>query len=287
MDLSIIIPSYNTRALLAHCLTSINNSLINSNLTYEIIVVDNASTDGTSQFLRKEYPQVQLVCNKVNVGYGRANNRGIHKAKGKYILLLNSDIVVQQEAIGSLYRFIKEKRNAFAGGKLYNIDGSFQPSCGPFFSLPLVMLMLFAKGDYWGATRFSPVTTRSVDWVSGACLMGEKKAFEAVGLFDEKIFMYMEDIDFLYRAKQKGYDVYCFAGAHFVHTGSGSSGHRSTPVVNIYRGLMYFYRKHHGPGACAAIRLMLLSKALAAIIAGRMMGKQDLIDTYEKAIGVV
>ncbi len=287
MDVSIVIPSFNTSALLARCLTSVFTSLKESNVSYEVIVVDNASTDGSAGLVRNKFPQVHVVCNRENVGFGKANNQAITIAKGKYVLLLNSDIVVQNDAIGVLYRFIKDKKKAFAGGKLFNVDGSAQASCGPFFTIPLVALMLFAKGDLWGATRVSPKTTRSVGWVSGACLMGEKKAFEDVGLFDEGIFMYMEDIDFLFRARKKKYGVFFCSDARFTHAGAGSSGERRTPVVNIYRGLMYFYRKHHGPASCATIRFMLIAKALAAIMVSRIMNKRDLSLIYEEAIGVV
>ena len=287
MDLSIVIPSYNTSALLERCLISVFTSLKSSGVSFELIVVDNASTDGSPELLRKKYPQVQLVCNTENLGYGKANNQAIRKAKGEYVLLLNSDIVVQNDAIGLLYRFIKDKRKTFVGGKLFNEDGSSQASCGPFYTLPVVALMLFAKGDYWGATRVSPDTTTSVDWVSGACLMGKKKAFEDVGLFDEEIFMYMEEMDFLYRAKKKGYEVFFHPDARFTHAGAASSRGSRTPVVNIYRGLMYFYRKHHSLASCATIRLMLTAKALAAIIGGRIMGKRDLSLIYEEAIRMV
>lgn len=287
MDVSIIIPSFNTSVLLARCLTSVFASLQESNISHEVIVVDNASTDGSGTMVKKMFPGARIIQNTVNMGFGKANNQAIKSSAGRYILLLNSDIVVQDDAIGALYRVIKDKKKAFAGGKLFNVDGSAQASCGPFFTLPVVALMLFARGDYWGATRFSPDITKSVDWVSGACLMGEKKAFEEVGLFDEGIFMYMEDIDFLYRAKKKGYGVFFCSDARFTHAGAGSSGQRRTPVVNIYRGLMYFYRKHRGPAACATIRFMLIVKALAAIAGGRIMGKRDLSLIYEEAIGVV
>lgn len=287
MDLSIIIPSYNTSALLERCLTSIVTSLQESDVSYEVIVVDNVSTDGSPELVSKIFPQVHLLCNTENVGYGKANNQAIKIAKGEYVLLLNSDIVVQNDAISVLYGFIKTKSRSFTGGKLFNEDGSAQASCGPFYTIPIVALMLFAKGDYWGATRFSPVTTRSVDWVSGACLMGQRRAFEEIGFFDEGIFMYMEDIDFLYRARRKGYGVFFYSDARFTHAGAGSSGQRRTPVVNIYRGLMYFYRKHRGLAACATIRFMLMAKALAVIVLGRIIGKRDLSLIYEEAIRVV
>lgn len=288
MDLSIIIPSYNTKALLTRCLISIFTSLEKENFSFEIIVVDNASSDGSPEVVRKKFPHVQLVLNNENVGYGKSNNQAIKKAKGREVLLLNSDIIVQNRAIGALYSFIETKTKVFAGGKLFNEDGSPQPCCGPFFSLPVSALMLFAKGDYWGATRWSPREERKVDWVSGACLMGKKDSFKDVGLFDEGIFMYMEEIDFLYRARMKGYETYVVPQARFTHTGAASStGSRRTPVVNIYRGLMYFYKKHHRPLAVGLLRVMLYAKALAGVTAGRMIGRRDITATYEEALGVL
>lgn len=287
MDLSIIIPSYNTKALLERCLVSVFTSLAGSTVSYEVIVVDNASSDGSPEMVSNKFPQVHLLRNKTNIGYGKANNMGIKSAKSDYVLLLNSDIIVQNDAIGALYRFIKDKRRAFAGGKLFNEDGSPQPSCGPFYSLPVVAIMLFAKGDYWGVTRSCPDHTREVDWVSGACLMGKRSSFVDVGLFDEDIFLYMDEIDLLYRAKQKGYQTHFLPDARFIHTGAASSGSRRTPVVNIYRGLVYFYRKHHGAWAQAILRALLTVKALAAILVGRMIGKPGIRRTYEEALSLL
>ena len=287
MELSIIIPSYNTKALLERCLASVYTSLLQAQFNYEVIVVDNASVDGSPKMVSKKFTQVHLLLNKANAGYGKANNQAIKKAKGSYVLLLNSDIVVQNDAIGALYRFLQEKKNAFAGGKLLNIDGSPQPSCGPFYTLPVVVLMLFARGDHWGATRYSPHEITAVDWVSGACLMGKKSAFEDIGLFDENIFMYMEEIDFLYRAKKKGYEVFFQPEATFIHSGAASSGSRRTPVVNIYRGLLYFYQKHYSTLALAAVRFILRVKALVVIALGRMLGRQDITSIYEEALAVV
>lgn len=287
MDLSIIIPSFNTKTLLERCLASIYQSLKGSEITFEIIVVDNASQDGTAQLVGKKFPQVHLVCNKTNVGFSKANNQAIRKASGSHILLLNSDIVVQNDAISSLYRFIKKNPTVFAGGKLLNEDGSPQPSCGPFFTLPVVAAMLFARGDHWGVTRYSPDRLERVDWISGACIMAEKSSFMDAGLFDEGIFMYMEEIDLLYRARAKGHDVYFVDSARFIHTGAASSGDRRRPVVNIYRGLVYFYEKHSGKSALTIVRIMLRIKALAAILVGRMIGKPGIAQTYEEALRVL
>lgn len=287
MDLSIIIPSYNTKALLERGLVSVILSLKGSSISYEVIVVDNASSDGSPDFVRTKFPQVHLLRNTNNVGYSKANNQAIKKAKGDYVLLLNSDIVVQRDAIGALYRFITGIKKAFAGGRLFNEDGSPQASCGHFFTIPMVALMLFGKGDHWGATRSSPDETRRVDWVSGACLIGKKTAFIEVGLFDEEIFMYMDEIEFLYRTRQKGYTAFFYPGARFIHTGAASSGDRRTPVVNIYRGLLYFYKKHRSRLEFAILRGMLHAKALAAISLGRMIGKPGIVQTYEEALSIL
>lgn len=287
MDLSIIIPSYNTKDLLVRCLDSTFQSLENVQFSYEVIVVDNASKDGSRELLNKKYTQVIKILNNKNLGYGRANNQGVQKAKGTYILLLNSDIQVIARGIEILYQFIRKHPKSFVGGKLLNEDGSPQASCGPMYTLPVVAMMLFAQGDTLRITRYSPSRVRQVDWVSGACLIGAKQAFLDVGLFDEGIFMYMEEIDLLYRAKRKGYTVFFQPEARFIHTGAASSGQRRMPVVNIYRGLMYFYQKHRGLLAVALVKRMLITKALAAIVLGRMIGKQDLILTYEEAIHVV
>ncbi|MBI4064975.1 glycosyltransferase family 2 protein [Candidatus Gottesmanbacteria bacterium] len=287
MDLSIIIPSYNTKTLLERCLTSVFTSLKNSAISFEVIVVDNASTDGTNELLYTKFPRVKTILNRSNIGYGKANNIAIQKAQGHSILLLNSDIEVKNGAIERLYTFGKNHPRSFVGGKLLNEDGSPQPSCGPMYSLMVVAVMLFAKGDAFGITRYCPNTSREVDWVSGACLLGEKKVFDEVGYFDENIFLYMEEIDFLYRAKQIGYTVLFDPEARFLHTGAASSGDHRTPVVNIYRGLLYFYKKHRSKLALAILRSLLEAKALAAILIGRMIGKRDIVQRYEEALSIL
>ncbi|MBI3576851.1 glycosyltransferase family 2 protein [Candidatus Gottesmanbacteria bacterium] len=286
MDLSIIIPSFNTERLLDRCLSSIFTSLEGSSLMYEVIVIDNASEDASIKLLHKKYPRVQIISNKENLGFGKANNQGIKKAKGKFILLLNSDIEALDGAIEGLWRFAKGQKKSFVGGKLLNEDGSPQASAGPMYSLPVVFVMLFCKGDQLGITRWSPRKVKQVDWVSGACVIAPRSAFVDVGLFDEGIFMYMEEIEFLYRAAKRGYTTLFYPAARFIHSGAASSGSRRTPVVNIYTGLLYFYRKHQSRVAYDLLRDMLIVKALAAMLVGRIIRRSDLFQTYEKALAM-
>lgn len=287
MDLSIIIPSFNTKKLLDRCLASIDASLKGSSLKYEVIVVDNASNDGSRELLNSKYPRVIKLFNKTNLGYGKSNNMAISKARGKYVLLLNSDIQVLDRAIEKLYEFISKRPKSFAGGKLLNENKTNQASSGPTFTIPVVLLMLFFKGDSLRLTRYSPDKVKKVDWVSGACLMGEKSAFLDVGLFDEGIFMYMEEIDLLYRAKQKGYAVFFVPEARFIHTGAASSSSRRTPVVNIYRGLVYFYKKHRSIMEVSLLVFMLRLKATLAIIIGKISRNRPLVQIYEEALKLV
>lgn len=288
VDLSIIIISYNTKNLTEACLTSTIRSLKESTLTSEIIVVDNVSTDGTREMLKKKFPKVTTILNKENVGFGRGNNQGIMRARGEYILLLNSDTVVLNNALSKLVSFGRQHPNAFIGPKLLNPDRTPQRSCGPFFSLPVVFAVLFLKGDHIGLTRWSPHKARKVDWVSGACMLAPKKLFMQDLLFDEHIFMYMEEIDLLMRAKAKGYPTYFYPRSLIVHLGAASStSKRKGPVLNIYRGFLYLYGKHGTPFSRSMIRLMLKMKALFAWVVGLLLGKEFLKETYEEAYRMV
>lgn len=288
MDLSIIIVSYNTRKLTEQCLTSVVRSLRGSGISYEIIVVDNASTDGTRDMLKKKFPNVRTMVNRDNVGFGRGNNQGIKAAKGEYLLLLNTDTIVLNNAIGKLLAFGRQHPNAFIGPKLLNPDKTPQSSCGPFFSLPVIFAALFLKGDFLGITRWSPDRSRRVDWVSGAAILAPKKLFMGGLLFDEQIFMYMEEIDLLMRARALGYQTYFYPRALIVHFGAASaSDKKKGPVLNIYRGFLYLYKKHGTPLSLFAVRVMLKAKAIIAWTVGWVLGKASLKETYEEAYRLV
>lgn len=280
MDVSIVIVSFNTKQLLDDCLNSVYTSLKGSGIDEEIIIVDNASIDGSIDMVKKKYPKVQLLANKENAGFGRANNQGIRKAIGKHILLLNSDTIVQNDAIHKLVEFSRTHPDVFVGPKLYNNDGTPQSSGGAFFTLPVVFAALFLKGDYNGLTRQSPEETRYIDWVSGACIIAPKKLFLDDLFFDEGIFMYMEEIDLLMRARARGYKTMFYAGAHITHLGSGSSTNKKKgPVVNIYRGFLYLYKKHYSHVSLSVLRLLLKFKAILA----RMLGSAEIQSIYEEA----
>lgn len=287
MDLSIIIPTFNTKDLLDRCLQSVYQSLKSVQFSWEIIVIDNASRDGTTTLLKSKYTRVKRIFNTSNVGYGRANNQGIKLSKGTTILLLNTDIIAIGNSIKQMYEFSLEHPLSFVGGKLFNEDMTPQASCGPMVDIPIVLAMLFLQGDILGISRYSPQKTQNVDWVSGACLISLKKNFKAIGLFDEHIFMYMEEIDLLYRAKRKGFTTLFYPHATFIHTGAASSADAKTPVKNIYSGLVYFYKKHRSLLEIQLVEIMLRVKAYIAIGVGFLVGDPRLRRTYEEALGMV
>ncbi len=288
-ELSIIIISYNTQGITKNCLNSIRKSLLNSHLNYEVIVIDNFSTDSSLEMLNQiKDERLRIVRNNHNEGFGKANNQGARMAQGKYLLFLNSDTVVLDNAIYKLLACLKENGNKvhFLGGKLFNSDMSPQPSCGPFYSLPIVFAALFLRGDYWGLTRYSPNSLKKVDWVSGACILTKRGYFEQVGGFDEGIHMYMEEIDLLYRARKHDFQTYFCPLAHFIHLGSASSGGRTFPILQVYRGFTYFYQKHYSSLSLFFLRLMLQLKAAVAILIGRISKNHYLVTTYEQAFQI-
>jgi hypothetical protein len=293
IDLSIVIVSYNTKKITEDCIESINRSLTNTRIEYEIILIDNDSRDGSAQALQKiaqnEASHLVYFQSGSNLGFGRGNNFGVKKASGKYVLLLNSDTVVLNRAIEKLYNFYVEndKEVHFLGANLLNSDLTPQPSACKFFTLPVVFATLLLKGDYWGLTRSSPNKFCQVDWISGACIMTKKKLYQRLNGFDKNIFMYMEEVDLLYRARKKNLNTFFYPESQIIHLGSASSSGKTFPILQVYRGFLFFYKKHYSIFHLLALRLILKFKALIAYLIGKIKGDQYLIKTYEEAFKLV
>ena len=290
LDLSIIIISYNTKETTLSCLRSVVKSLRNSPIKYEILVVDNASTDGSLEEIQnfklktQNKFQIQIIQNIQNVGFARANNQAVKLAVGNHILLLNSDTVVIDDAIPCMYNFfVQNTRVHFLGPKLFNQDMTPQASSAPFYTLPIVFAALFLKGDHWGVSRSSPDKTIETDWVSGACIMTKKEYYDKIKGFDEGIFMYMDEVDLLYRAKKAGFNTYFYPQAHFIHLGSSSSKGKTYPILQVYKGFLYFYRKHYSHLSLILLKIMLQLKALIALIIGYIIRNEYLKKTYAEA----
>ncbi|PJA55659.1 hypothetical protein CO165_02410 [Candidatus Roizmanbacteria bacterium CG_4_9_14_3_um_filter_33_18] len=293
VDLSVVIVSYNTKKITEDCIESINRSLTNTKIKYEIIVVDNNSVDGSAQALQKitldKNSHVIYFQTGTNLGFGRGNNFGVKRASGKYILLLNTDVIVLNRAIEKLFNFYitNEKQVHFLGAKLLNRDLTPQPSACRFFTLPVVFATLLLKGDYWGLTRSSPNKFKRVDWITGACILTKKEIYERLGGFDKNIFMYMEEVDLLYRAKKLGLNTYFYPKSQIIHLGSASSNGRTYPILQVFQGFLFFYKKHYSIFHIFLLRIILKFKALIAYLIGKIKGDRYLIKTYEQAFKLV
>ena len=292
IDLSIVIVSYNTKKITEDCLESISRSLTGTKIKYEIIIVDNNSHDGSPQLLETMSKDTKnnLVYKQSgeNLGFGRGNNLGVTIAQGKYVLLLNTDMIVLNRTIEKLYNFYVENENKvhFLGAKLLNQDLTPQPSACKFFTLPVVFATLLLKGDYWGLTRSSPDKFCQVDWISGACIMTTKKHYQRLKGFDKDIFMYMEEVDLLYRAKKLGLNTFFYPDSQIIHLGSASSNGKTFPILHVYKGFLFFYKKHYSIFHLLTLRLILKFKAIIAYFIGKIKCNQYLIETYEQAFKI-
>ncbi len=281
MGISIIILSYNTKSLLKACLNSVLANLPKDQ--YEIIVVDNGSKDGSSDMVIKDFPKVELIQSAENLGFAKGVNLGAKKAKGEFLLFLNSDASLKDEKVKEMELFMRENELVgVIGGMLVNSDGTVQRSYGRFYTLPVTLKMLL-KGDGGEIEKANEVKLKKVDWVSGGFMMVRQKLFEKLRGFDEHFFMYMEDVELCYRVKKAGFVTYVFPRATAVHLHQGSSG-RSFAIEHIYKGLAYFYKKHRNRFEYAILKTMLYGKAGILIVIGILAGNTYLKKTYRKAM---
>jgi N-acetylglucosaminyl-diphospho-decaprenol L-rhamnosyltransferase len=225
LEVSVVIVSYNSRSVLGPCLDSLKKQ--NAFDDTEVIVVDNASSDGTPTMVRERYPWVTLIAGRKNVGFSRGVNIGIREARGDFFLILNPDTVVQPDSIGKLLDFMKRTPSAgIVGPKLVYGDGTLQYSCRRFYTWKVLVLRRTVLGKIFKNSAavadhmmldFDHASTREVDWILGACLLVRRQAVESVGLLDERFFLYFEDVDWCYRMKQKGWGVFYHAESVVVH----------------------------------------------------------------------
>jgi GT2 family glycosyltransferase len=256
VELSIILVNYNTRALLRQCLESILG--VTKMSPFEIIVVDNDSKDGSPEMLREHFPQVRLIANRENPGFSRANNQGIRASSGCFVLLLNTDTIVQENALETMIGFLEENPHVgVVGAKLLNEDMTIQAGSKAF---PTPLTTFFGKQSLM--TRWFPnnlLTRRyliclfedhsrpfEVDSVSGAAFMIRRETIEDVGLLDKGYFMYWEDVDWCYRIKKRSWKIYYHPHAPIIHLEGRSSNQRAPGLIIAYhKGVFRLFRKHY------------------------------------------
>ncbi len=290
LDVSIVVVSWNTRDLLRRCLATVSAPA--GRHTAEILVVDNGSADGSADMVRGDFPRVRLISNAENRGFAAANNQAIRCARGRYLLLLNSDTFATAAAVDEVAEFMDAHPDAgVAGCKLRYGDGRLQQSWMEFPTLLSELGIAIGMHKLWRRNLVSPdtQTTRAVDAVMGAFMMVRRAAVEETGLLDESYFMYSEEVDWCYRFKQRGWVVYYTPRAEAVHLWGGSS--RRVPaetILRLYESRLQFFRKHHGAAAARVVKLLIglncvLRLALPwgrrgdSVAAGKRLGLQQLL----------
>lgn len=290
MKLSIILVSFNTKDLIKQALESLPDIS-----EVEVIVIDNASTDGTAQLIKQEFPGIKLIRNKNNTGFAKANNQGIKAAKGELLLLLNSDTKAQGDAIKTLIQFMEDNPDAgILSCQLLNPDSSLQPQGGylpnilniSFWMLFIDDLPFIGKYLYPYQLRYRGVfkKRRELGWVGGTAMLIRRNVIDEIGLLDENIFMYGEDVDFCLRARAKGIKVSYTPNARIFHYGQQSSGGKaSIAILGEYQALKYIFKKHKSKPEYLILRLLLkIGSLLRMFIFGILQGRER-YEIYKKA----
>ncbi|MCM3338831.1 glycosyltransferase family 2 protein [Paenibacillus sp. MER TA 81-3] len=288
-DISIIIVNYNTKQLTLNCLKSVFRSV--TDYHFDVILIDNASRDDSVQVIGEQYPQVKLIANEHNLGFSKANNQGMRVAQGRYVLLLNSDTVIQPDTLDIMIRFMDEHLEVGASGcKVVLPDGSLDKACRRGFPTPSATFFyvsrlskMFPKNPRINAYHredLDPDEAYPIDCLIGAFMMVRREAIEQVGMLDEDFFMYGEDVDWCYRIKQAGWVNYYYPKSKIVHYKRASSRNKPFKITyEFHRAIYVLYNKHFkqqypfwvnalmyaGMGAklAAALTLNAIAKGLA------------------------
>lgn len=294
MNLAVIIVSFNTKNLLKKCLESIFRQ--SSGLNFEVWVVDNASSDGSVEFVKKNFPKVHVIESMENVGFSAGNNSALKRAKADYYLLLNSDTEVKKETFEKLIDFAKQNDFGVFSCKLVNKDGSFQPNA---WDLPLGLPLfswVAALDDFIPVFRtllpsfhrkFSNYyqNGREVGWVGGTAMMIKKDVLKRVGYLDENIFMYGEDVEYCMRARKKGFKIGWTDETSIMHLGGGSSSFpKERQWTGEFRGLLYIYGKYFGNFSRFILKLVFFLFILLRMVVFFIVGKKNTAKTYAKVL---
>lgn len=267
MDLSVIVVNWNVRDLLRRCLLSLSPS--QTGLRIEIIVVDSASSDGSVEMVRREFPWVRLIASQENLGYAGGNNLGMARANGCYSLILNPDTEIEGEALAEMMRYLDEHPGVGGlGPALRYPDGSLQssrrrfPTLATAFCESTLLHQWFPDNRvarrYHLADRPADVI-QPVDWLVGAALMIRREAWQRVGSLDEGFFMYFEELDWCRRCRAAGWEIHYLPVAEIIHHEGKSSEQVATArTIRFQRSKIRYYRKYFGAGWSLVIRLFLL-----------------------------
>ena len=292
MDLSIAIVSWNVKELLADCLASVYASLEGNATEYQVLVVDNASSDGSVDMVHERFPQARLMANADNKGFAAANNQAMVKSRGRYVVLLNPDTVLRDNALGTMRRFMDDTPSVgMAGPRLVYGNGSFQHSAFGFPSLAQVFFDFFPVHYRLLESRLNGRYPRSlyasgrpfaIDHPLGACMVVRREVIEQVGRLDEQFFMYCEEVDWAMRMRRAGWGVYCVPAAEVVHyAGQSTRQFRDEMFVALWRSRFRLFAKHYGTLYNWAVRRIVRAGLRYEEGRARRQAEADLIPEEE------
>jgi hypothetical protein len=261
LDLSIVIVNWNAGKFLDRCLASIYKNL--SRPAFEVIVVDNNSSDDSVKMVKEKYPQVELIENEMNCGFARANNQAIEKSRARYVLILGSDTTVFPGTIEKLIEFMDGRKEVGAvSPRILNLDGSVQSLGRDLPNLTNTFLQYFLPYKFYRIVqnflRKKNEEIFEVDGLSGSAMLIKKETLLSVGLFDEQMPLYAEDIDLCYRIKKAGWNMWCCPNVSITHMGGGSTG--LVPIeskVKAYQAPYVYFSKHYGGKTALLVRTMI------------------------------
>lgn len=284
-SVDIIIVNWNTRDLLERLLTSIECSGLAEGVT--CIVSDNDSSDGSVEMAGMRFPWARVMDNKINLGYGAAANSAIEASTGEFILLLNSDTEIFEDTIERLVSFMDQHSQAGAvGPRLVNPDGSLQYSCRRFpdiwmGTLHALLGLVWKSNPYtrkYKMQDWDHQTIKVVDWISGAAMFLRRRAVEEIGLFDERYFMYVEDVDLCWRLRKAVWQVFYYPNSSVLHhIGKSSEKKTSRMIFEHHRSVFRFYRSRLDKAYMKILIPFLAAglalRALAVVIGNRLQRK--------------
>ncbi len=289
-SVSAVVVSHNTRDDLLRCLASLRD---HAQLPTEVIVVDNASSDGSAEAVRREFPAVRVIASAENLGFSRANNLGLREAKSPYVLVFNSDAEVRPGAIAALVTVLDARSDVgVVGPRTLSSDGTIQVSFGPALSplaewrqRRLVGGVRRRDADALREAELLASREHEPDWVSASCLLARRHALDAVGGFDEGFFLYEEDVDLCVRLRAAGWRIVFTPAAEIVHHLGRSMEHAPARArLEYYRSHLRYYRKHNGPLGNAVLRALLIGQGLVGWISALGPGTQRRQRRAEAAI---
>ncbi len=301
LNLSIIILSYNTKDITDECLSRLRLSVLSCQKKLanqiETLVIDNASDDGSAEMVKKNHPWVKLIESKENTGYSKGNNIGISQSKFPLILLLNSDVYLEEDTLEKALDYFNNPDCDVLGPQMVFENGQFQPSAGnlptPFNTISWILGLSLIPGVGSLTNPFHPnykdffEKERKVGWITGAFFMFKREIYEKINGLDENIFMYLEEVEFCKRITMAGFKIWYVPAIKIIHLhGASSNFDSSVALLGELTGLKYYFQKYYSQNY-PLVKFFLILGLILRVIAFSFFGKTKKARVYIQGLGVI